>query len=78
MGCIRRAASRPHMASSSAITSNISHNRSALISGTVAPLLGRTSSSPTEPSWMSASRTGVRDTPKLAANSCSSRRIPGA
>ena len=74
---MRRAASRPHIASSSPITSNISTMRCGDTSATTVPRRGCISTMPAEASWNSASRSGVRDTSKRCASSTSSRRMPG-
>ena len=74
---MRRAARRPHIASSSPITSNISTMRCGDTSATTVPRRGCISTMPADASWNSASRNGVRDTSKRCASSTSSRRMPG-
>ncbi len=66
------------MPSSSAITSNISISRCGVTCVTTVPRCGRVSTNPSPSSRRSASRMGVRDTPKRVARSTSSSRVPGS
>jgi hypothetical protein len=67
-----------HMASSSAITSNISTISCGDTVDTTAPRRGRICTSPADASWISASRIGVREAPNSLASSVSSRCCPGS
>jgi hypothetical protein len=74
---MRRVASWTHIASSSAMTSNISISRCGETRATTAPRRGRISIRPSPSSRLSASRIGVRDTSNRLASSTSSSRLPG-
>ena len=74
---ILRAASAPHMPSSAAIASKRSMISLRPRLATNAPRRACSSTIPVDASCISASRIGVRETPKRSARLCSSKRSPG-
>ena len=74
---MRRAASRAHIASSSAITSKRSASSSTFHSETNVPRLAATRTRPEASSCCSASRIGVREQSNSRAKASGSSRDPG-